>query len=118
MEGCIKLNVDGCSKGNFGLSTVGGIIRHHYRVVLLAFTNFVGHQSILFAELIALLMELELACQMGFLTFFVESDSATVVFWVSSLDSRCWDFGYLWSKIRHLCTNYHMHIHHVYREAN
>ena len=106
-----------------------GIIRDHNRVVLLTFTKFFGHQFFFFffAELIALLMGLKLACQMGFSTLacqmgfstlFVESNSATIVSWVSSLGLGGWDFGYLLSKIRHLCINYHVHIHHVYRETN
>ena len=87
-------------------------------MVFLALTKFLGHQSILFAELTALLMGLELACHMGFSTLFVESNSEIVVSWVSSLGSYWWDFGYLLSKILNLCTNHHVYIHHVYKKTN
>ena len=64
--GMVKLSVDGCSRGNPGMATIGGVLRDHQGMVLAAFSSFLGHQSILFTELMALLEGLDLASQLGF----------------------------------------------------
>ena len=53
-------------------------------MVLAAFGSFLGHQSILLAELIALLKSLDLAAQLDFFDLEVKSDLATVVSWAIS----------------------------------
>ena len=51
------------------MATIGGVLRDHQGMVLAAFSSFLGHQSILVTELIALLQGLDLASQLGF--FFI-----------------------------------------------
>ena len=75
----VKLGVDGCSKGNPGMAATGGVLGDHQGMILVAFGFFLGHLSILFAELMALLEGLDLAAQLGFSDLKVESDSATIV---------------------------------------
>ncbi|KAH9750680.1 hypothetical protein KPL71_013964 [Citrus sinensis] len=96
--GVVKLSVDGCSRGNPGMTTTGGVLRDHQGVVLAAFGSFLGHQSILFAELMALLEGLDLAAQLGFSNLEVESDSATVSWAISNRFVR-WDFAYLLGRV-------------------
>ena len=54
---CLKPNVDGCSKGNSGLSVVRGVIRAQNGKVIVAFAHFLGHQSILLVELTIVYIE-------------------------------------------------------------
>ena len=81
--GCIKLNVDGCSRGNLGLSTTGGVLRDGHGRLIAAFGHFLGYSPVLFSELKALLLGLEMALELGLSSLIVESDSATVISWVT-----------------------------------
>lgn len=49
----VKLTVDGCSRGNLGCLLWGGILQDHRGVVLASFGSFLGRQSILYVELMA-----------------------------------------------------------------
>lgn len=63
----MKLNVDGYSRGTSSMSVVEGVLHDHSGVVLVAFGSFLGHQSILFAELLAMLEGLDLVLSLGLL---------------------------------------------------
>lgn len=56
----MKLSVDGCSWDNPGMFVVEGVLRDHQGVVLAAFGSFLGHEPILFAELMAILEGLDI----------------------------------------------------------
>ncbi|KAH9684879.1 hypothetical protein KPL70_013711 [Citrus sinensis] len=115
--GVVKLSVDDCSMGNPGMTATSGVLRDHQGVVLAAFGSFLGHQSILFAELMALLEGLDLATQLGFSNLEVESDSATVVSWAISSRFVRWDFAYLLGRVQALASSPSIIISHVFREA-
>ncbi|KAL3534993.1 hypothetical protein ACH5RR_003454 [Cinchona calisaya] len=53
-HGCLKLNVDGASKGNPGMAAGGGIIRDHYGQCIRAFSNSYQQQTNLQVEALAL----------------------------------------------------------------
>ncbi|KAM3342700.1 hypothetical protein P3S68_027666 [Capsicum galapagoense] len=53
----VKLNVDGCSKGNPGPTGGGGIIRDHVGVMISAFAEFYGECCNNLAEAKAMLTE-------------------------------------------------------------
>lgn len=72
----MNLSVDGCFRGNSSRSIVGGVLRDRQRVILATFVSFLGHQSILFAKLMIMLEELDLAAQFRFNILEIESDSA------------------------------------------
>ena len=61
------------------MAASGGILRDYRGVALAAFGSFLGHQPILYAELMAVCEGLELAARLGHSVLEVESDSATVV---------------------------------------
>ena len=48
------------------MATTSSVLRDHQGMVLTAFGSFLGYQSILFTELMALLEGLYLATQLGF----------------------------------------------------
>lgn len=115
--GAIKLTVDGCSRGNLGLSAAGGVLRDHRGMVLAGFGSFLGHQPILYAELVAVCEGLELAVQLGYSIVEVESDSATVVSWVLSGGSVRWDYTLSLRRVRYLVSSHSIVVRHVFREA-
>ena len=116
--GVAKLNMDGSSRGNPGLAATGGLIRDHLGRVLGAFGQFLGYKPILYAELQALLLGLELAVDLGCSSLIVESNSVTVISWVTLNCVSYWDYAYLIARIRHLCSMCSVQLCHVYREAN
>ncbi|KAI3459739.1 hypothetical protein Pfo_016402, partial [Paulownia fortunei] len=59
-ENWYKLNVDRASKGNLGPSRIGGLIRDWKGEVVLAFNDFVGHNTNTEAEMIAVVQRLQL----------------------------------------------------------
>lgn len=65
-EGWIKLNVDGASKGNPGLSGGGGIFRDHYGNWLKALACNFGWCTCVKAEILALLKGLRTAWAIGY----------------------------------------------------
>lgn len=54
------LNIDGCLKGNLGVSGAGGIVRDGTGRPLFAFSAFLGQGSSLRAETLAVLIGLRL----------------------------------------------------------
>ncbi|KAL9445387.1 hypothetical protein AB3S75_018391 [Citrus x aurantiifolia] len=99
------------------MAATGGVLRDHQGVILIASGSFSGHQSILFAELMALLKGLDLAAQLGFSDLEVEFDSATVVSWAISSSFVRWDFTYILGRVRALASRSSISIRHVFREA-
>lgn len=71
--------MDGCSRGNLGMSTTGGIFYGHQGLVLASFDTFLEHNPILLAERLAICKVLKMATQLDFSTLEVESYSAMVV---------------------------------------
>lgn len=87
--------MDGYSTGYPDTSATGSVLRDHRRVVLVAFSSFLGHKSILFAALMTMLKGLDLIVQLRFTVVEVESDSANVVSWATSYHLVQWEFVYL-----------------------
>ena len=94
LSGVVKLTMNGCFRGNPGMAASGGILRDHRGEFLAAFGSFLGHQPILYAELMAVYEGLDLAIQLGHSVLKVESDSTTVVSWIHSQGPIRWDYTY------------------------
>lgn len=92
--GVIKLTVDRFSRGNPGMAALGGILLDHRGEVLAVFGSLLGHQPILYAELMAVYEGLDLAIQLGHSVLKVESDSTTMVSWIHSQGPVHWDYTY------------------------
>ena len=78
--GTFKLNTDGCSKGNPGLSGGGGILRDVSGPFIFAFAGCFGYGTSLQAEAKALLLGLQLCVQRTMVRqLVVESDSRLLI---------------------------------------
>ena len=73
-----------------------------------------GHQSILFIELMVLLEGLDLVAQLGFSDLEVESNSTTIVSWAISINFVRWDFTYIPGRVRALASRSSISISHVF----
>lgn len=62
--GVMKLTVDGCFRGNPEMVASSGILRDHRGEVLATFGSFLGHQPILYVELMAIYEGLDLVVQL------------------------------------------------------
>ncbi|XP_027172427.1 uncharacterized protein LOC113772083 [Coffea eugenioides] len=78
-QSVVKLNSDGCSRGNPGKSGGGGIIRNYEGRFLLGFSCFFGELTSLQAELEPLLHGIRLAVDRGYSALHIESDSLVLV---------------------------------------
>lgn len=74
-DGWIKLNVDGCSKGNPGMAGAGGAIRDNMGSWIGGFARNIGICSSVTAELWAIYIGLQLVWAKGFRKVLLESDS-------------------------------------------
>ena len=75
----LKLNTDGCSKGNPGISGGGEVLRDARGNLLLAFSCSFGLATSLQAEVCALIFGVKLCLEKGFSSFEVELDSLVLV---------------------------------------
>lgn len=117
-DGVVKLNVDGCCKGNPGISAVCRIFRDQRGGVLAAFGCYLGMFPIIYTELLAIIEGLNYAMQLGFSALEVESDSATVVSWILGSSTGRWEYVYLVDRVRQILMSSPIVLRHVLREAN
>ena len=75
----VKLNADGCSRGNSGRSGGGGLFRDFDGRFLLGFSCFFGEAMSLQAELKALLFDVRLGVSRGLVRLHLEYDSVVLV---------------------------------------
>jgi ribonuclease HI len=75
----VKINVDGCSKGNPGLVGAGGVIRDAMGRWIVGFALNIGICTSVGAELWAITNGLKLAWSKGFRKIILESDSSLAV---------------------------------------
>nr|XP_027082134.1 uncharacterized protein LOC113704429 [Coffea arabica] len=116
-HGGLKLNTDGCSKGNPGESGGGGVLREASGRLILAFLCNFGLASSMQAEARALLFGVRLCLQRGFDSFEVELDSLVLV-QVLNRTSRCpWS---IYKEVYQLFGLLHHvpRVRHCYRQAN
>ncbi|XP_027170444.1 uncharacterized protein LOC113770234 [Coffea eugenioides] len=113
----VKLNSDGCSRGNPGKSGGGGVIRDCAGRFLLGFSCFFGELTSLQAELKALLHGIRLALDRGYRELHIESDSLVLVQIVRGTVRCPWQ---LQSGLQELmeARRYIREISHCFREAN
>lgn len=115
----LKLNTDGLAKGNPGPAACGGVFRDCFGNFIAGYCQGLSHQTAFFSELMAVIIGVELAYQLGWHQIWLESDSTSVLSCLSS-SSFCppWPLRVLWvncleriRKMNFLCS-------HILREGN
>lgn len=120
-DNMLKLNVDGASKGNSGLSGGGMVVRDcKGQLVTAAAAAFYGVGSNMMAECLALLDGLTLIRQNGLEGhhFLIESDSQVLVQMVMGNAVVPWRLKGLLDQILKELETLNYHLRHIYREAN
>lgn len=113
--GCVKLNVDGSSLGNPGLSGAGAVFRDSGGSILCAFSWFLGSRTNMEAEAMALLEGLLLSAT--FHSLHVEMDSQVLLKMVNGDGRVPWRLWRTVSRIKALMLGRQITFT-VYREAN
>ncbi|KAL5766816.1 hypothetical protein ACOSP7_017433 [Xanthoceras sorbifolium] len=117
---CVKVNVDGCSKGNPGPAACGGVFRMENGIYIGAFAVNLGFKDSVYAELMGIIMAVELAYARGWRQLWIESDS-TVALKCLTTDSTCYvpdELMDCWLKCKSLIKEMDVSCSHVYREGN
>ncbi|XP_004289281.1 PREDICTED: putative ribonuclease H protein At1g65750-like [Fragaria vesca subsp. vesca] len=115
----IKLNTDGLAKGNPGPATCGGVFRDYQGHFIGGFSTPIGHHNDFFSELLAVIIGIELAFQLGWQHVWLECDSTSVVecFSKSSFVPP-WQLRTLWYNCVARTRSMSFFCSHVLREGN
>uniref|UniRef100_A0A2C9W0H6 RNase H type-1 domain-containing protein n=1 Tax=Manihot esculenta TaxID=3983 RepID=A0A2C9W0H6_MANES len=118
-QGWMKLNVDGSCLGNPGPASAGGLLRDSSSNWVIGFGLNIGETSILNAEIIGILVGLQLVWSMGFRRVIVESDSLKAVRLITEEDISFHPLGDYIQDCRTLLNlDWQCTLSHVYRQRN
>ncbi|XP_060211737.1 uncharacterized protein LOC132639298 [Lycium barbarum] len=118
-DGWLKLNTDGCSKGNPGLSGGGGVIRNHQGKLISAFSSPLGCMTNNLSEATALQTGLKWCIDNAIRKIEVESDSLMLIKWIQNFASMPWNLQMVVMDIRTSLESFEdFKIQHCFREAN
>ncbi|KAL0286428.1 UNVERIFIED_CONTAM: putative ribonuclease H protein, partial [Sesamum radiatum] len=117
-EGWYKLNTDGASKGNPGISGAGGILRNHLGRVMFAFLEPLGINTNTHAELSAIHRGLQLCRDKGFRKIWIETDAKAIITLISSPRQGAWNLQNTLQRIRNILSQMTYRISHIFREGN
>ncbi|XP_073133317.1 uncharacterized protein [Henckelia pumila] len=114
--GHFKLNSDGCSKGG-GESGIGGIVRNHVGMPIIAYHDAIGYGNNTRAELLAILKGLQICQLYNLFSLWLEVDSM-IALSIIDADNTCWEFSFILTQIQGILNSSMVRKSHVYREAN
>ena len=119
MQGWIKINIDGASKGDPGQSGYGCVARDHKGNIVASLYGPVGFSTALEAEMVALFMAVRLVTHKGWHNVWFEGDSKLVVNSIlARTNSLSWRWRARWRDIIALFSTNNWIITHTYREGN
>ncbi|KAL0396335.1 UNVERIFIED_CONTAM: putative ribonuclease H protein [Sesamum calycinum] len=117
-EGWYKLNTDGASKGNPGISGAGGILRNHLGRVMFAFLEPLGTNTNTQAELSAMHRGLQICRDKGFRKIWIEIDAKAIITLISSPRQGAWNLQNTLQRIQNILSQMTYRISHIFREGN
>ncbi|XP_019259768.1 PREDICTED: uncharacterized protein LOC109237833 [Nicotiana attenuata] len=116
--GWVKLNIDGCSKGNPGSAGGGGLIRDHNGVLIGAFAEFYGDCSCNIAEAKAMRRGIKMYITNGLTNVIVEYDSAIILNLIKRTRKPPWRFNNNIEQIQTMTKHRNFVFCHTLREGN
>lgn len=114
----LKLNIDGCSKGNPGNAGGGGILRYHLGHMIMEFTIYLGCCSNSYAEAQAIKTGLRWCLDHGFNMVTIESDSFLMIQIIKGNITTSWHIKDEISEIQAMNLVGHFQFDHTFREGN
>ncbi|KAL4192028.1 hypothetical protein AMTRI_Chr06g170200 [Amborella trichopoda] len=114
---CVKLNIDGCSKGNPGRSGFEGILRDSSGVVLGSFLGPIPVGTNYLAELNTFIYCAEYVVRKCFIDVWIECDSFGIILAIRS-GLLPWCIQTRWKNVIASLNKFSWKISHMYKQAN
>ncbi|XP_057791142.1 uncharacterized protein LOC131008273 [Salvia miltiorrhiza] len=115
----IKVNTDGSTLGAPGKIAAGGVFRDNHGCVRGCFHQDGGKGFAFEAELLAVILAIQIAHERNWRFLWVESDSTYIVNLFGSRDYLVpWRFVAAWKKTLGLLRDFNLQVTHIYREGN
>ncbi|KAH0748058.1 hypothetical protein KY290_027290 [Solanum tuberosum] len=118
LDNYLKLNTDGCSKGNPGEAGGGGILRDHQGNINMAFQTYFGNCSNNMAEGLAILRGLQWCATNLLHNVIIETDSMIMVDMIKGKNVMMWQMQDIVMQITKIMKEGNFQINHCFREAN
>jgi ribonuclease HI len=99
-------------------ASAGGIFRNSEGICTGCFSQFLGPQNALFAELVVAMTAIEIAHLKGFQNVWLESDSQLVILAFKSIYVVPWNLRNRWYNCKVRLRNMRFFVSHIYREGN
>jgi ribonuclease HI len=99
-------------------ASVGGIFRNSDSIRVGCFTQYLGAQSAMYAELVAAMTAIEIARIRGFQNVWLESDSQLVILAFKTNSTIPWRLRNRWQNCLVKLRNIRFVVSHIYREGN
>jgi len=114
----VKVNIDGAARGCSGFSTCAGIFRGSRCKYIGSFSSFLRIQKFLYAEIMGVILVIELAWSKGFRCIWLECDSSLLCQVFSSFNLIPWSLRGRWRKCIKICKEIEFKFFHIFREGN
>ncbi|PRQ50480.1 putative ribonuclease H-like domain-containing protein [Rosa chinensis] len=115
----LKLNTDGLAKGNPGPAACGGVFRNAKGLYQGGFCQGIGVQTSFHAELLAIIIGIDLAFKKGWYYLWLESDSMSVLQCIfSQIFEPPWSLRTRWLNCLSQMRSMDIRCSHIYREGN
>ncbi|KAE8692339.1 hypothetical protein F3Y22_tig00110840pilonHSYRG00107 [Hibiscus syriacus] len=119
MEGSVKLNTNGASKGNPGVAGIGGLLRSASGECIIGFAAHLGICTSVAAELYAIRIGLSIAWKYGYCNAVCEVDAQVVLHLLESGNASTHPLGVITDDIRILkARNWNLTFQYTFREGN
>ena len=107
LQGILKINTNGSSKGNSGLAGIGGVGRDSKGDIQFVFSIYKGLQTNNLMDAIAILYAMKNACDLGWRWLICESNSQVVIHLLNQHHSEVvsWKLALIVDQIHHLSTS-------------
>ncbi|KAL0430779.1 UNVERIFIED_CONTAM: putative ribonuclease H protein [Sesamum radiatum] len=117
-EGWYKLNTDGASKGNPGISGAGGILRDQLGKVIFVFQEPLGNATNTQAKLSAIHRGLQICASRGLRKIWIETDATAIIKLISAPQRGKWNLQATLQNIRKILSQMEHKLSHIFREGN
>jgi ribonuclease HI len=114
-----KCNADGAACGNPGNAACGGVFRDHNADFTFAFSEPLGVDSSVFAEMCGAMRALEIAFENNWLNLWLELDSSLVVAaFKNPAKPVAWPLRNRWKNVMSMISQMNCIVTHIFREGN
>ena len=114
----IKANTDGAATKHPNRAAAGGIFRNSGSICIGCFTQSLGEQNTLYAELVAAMIAIEFAHNNRYSHFWLETDSQLVTLAFNSSSMGPWIIRNRWLNCMYRIRQMRFFVSHIFRDGN